>query len=316
MADSDKYLDKPGLGHLIGLIKGAIGGVQGAVDELEKKVDDAGGVSADGVTIKKSASGVLSAIMDVAGGVTSLARHNADIVVDDGSTTVKSGNALSVRDGGVKSAHLSDGCVTTGKIASKAVTSDKLADGSVETSAIADGAVTPEKISDLAELRGEMGLGYTLGALPVESGGTGKTSIADAVYPVGSIYMSVNPADPGTLFGGTWQRIQDRFLLASGSSYAAGATGGEASHALTVGEMPSHTHPFEFWGGSANTSATQQDGEYLALLTQLNAKLCTQNEYSPSYYISASRSVSSAGGGSAHNNMPPYLAVYAWERTA
>lgn len=302
VSEVEKLLGSTGLAELIGRIKAAIA---------------AAGAPPDGVTIDENDDGELEAVMDQEGGVTSYATHLADIVTADETTITKSEeNVMGLKPGGIKSENLSNGCVTTGKIASKAVTSDKLADGSVETSAIADGAVTPEKISDLAELRGEMGLGYTLGALPVESGGTGKTSIADAVYPVGSIYMSVNPADPGTLFGGTWQRIQDRFLLASGSSYAAGATGGEASHALTVGEMPSHTHPFEFWGGSANTSATQQDGNYLALLTQLNAKLCTQNEYSPSYYISASRSVSSAGGGSAHNNMPPYLAVYAWERTA
>lgn len=302
VSEVEKLLGSTGLAELIGRIKAAIA---------------AAGAPPDGVTIDENEDGELEAVMDQKGGVTSYATHLADIVTADETTITKSEeNVMGLKPSGIQSGFLADGSVTTDKIASSAVTSDKLADGSVETSAIADGAVTPEKISDLAELRGEMGLGYTLGALPVESGGTGKTSIADAVYPVGSIYMSVNPADPGTLFGGTWQRIQDRFLLASGSSYAAGATGGEASHALTVGEMPSHTHPFEFWGGSANTSATQQDGNYLALLTQLNAKLCTQNEYLPSYYISASRSVSSAGGGSAHNNMPPYLAVYAWERTA
>lgn len=48
-------------------------------------------------------------------------------------------------------------------------------------------------------------------------------------YPVGSIYMSVNSSNPGTLFGGTWQRIQDRFLLACGSTYANGATGGRSN---------------------------------------------------------------------------------------
>ena len=54
--------------------------------------------------------------------------------------------------------------------------------------------------------------------------------------------MSVNSVSPATLFGGTWSRISDRFLLAAGSSYSAGSTGGEASHALTTAEMPGHTH--------------------------------------------------------------------------
>ena len=66
--------------------------------------------------------------------------------------------------------------------------------------------------------------------------------IWQVVYPVGAIYMSVNSVSPATLFGGTWSRISDRFLLAAGSSYSAGSTGGEASHALTTAEMPGHTH--------------------------------------------------------------------------
>ena len=72
-----------------------------------------------------------------------------------------------------------------------------------------------------------------------QSGDSKKTTIADLVYPVGSIYMSVNSTSPATLFGGTWTQIQDTFLLAAGSTYAAGATGGEATHTLTENEMPS-----------------------------------------------------------------------------
>lgn len=70
------------------------------------------------------------------------------------------------------------------------------------------------------------------------------SSLLERVYPVGSIYMSVNSTDPGTLFGGTWQRLKDRFLLAAGDSYTAGATGGEASHTLTAAEsgVPAHAH--------------------------------------------------------------------------
>ena len=62
------------------------------------------------------------------------------------------------------------------------------------------------------------------------------------MYPVGSIYMSVNDTNPHDLFGGTWEQIKDRFLLAAGDTYAAGRTGGEAQHKLTVDEMPSHNH--------------------------------------------------------------------------
>lgn len=62
--------------------------------------------------------------------------------------------------------------------------------------------------------------------------------IINIVYPVGSIYMSVNSTSPASLFGGTWERIKDRFLLASGDTYSAGSTGGEAQHTLTNNMPP------------------------------------------------------------------------------
>ena len=57
-------------------------------------------------------------------------------------------------------------------------------------------------------------------------------------YPVGSIYMSVNNINPANFFGGKWEQIKDRFLLACGSTYSNGSTGGEAIHQLTVDELP------------------------------------------------------------------------------
>ena len=73
--------------------------------------------------------------------------------------------------------------------------------------------------------------------------GAPTRALLDLIYPVGSIYMSVNNTNPGTLFGGTWSQIQDRFILAAGSTYSGGATGGSASinlsHSHTVN---SHNH--------------------------------------------------------------------------
>ena len=58
--------------------------------------------------------------------------------------------------------------------------------------------------------------------------------ILDKIHPVGSIYISENSTSPATLFGGTWERVKDRFLLAAGDTYSAGSTGGSATHTLTV----------------------------------------------------------------------------------
>ena len=66
------------------------------------------------------------------------------------------------------------------------------------------------------------------------------------IYPVGSIYMSVNSTSPATLFGGTWAAIENTFLVAAGSSYTAGSTGGAATHTHSTPNhthtIPSHTH--------------------------------------------------------------------------
>ena len=76
---------------------------------------------------------------------------------------------------------------------------------------------------------------YTSGSL--------VSDLLNKVYPVGSIYMSVNNVSPAAFLGGTWQAIeQGRMLMAAGSSWQAGTTGGAAYHALTVQEMPAHDH--------------------------------------------------------------------------
>lgn len=124
--------------------------------------------------------------------------------------------------------------------------------------------------------------------------GYSAKELIGAVYPVGSLYMSVNGTDPGTLFGGTWERLKDRFLLAAGDTYAAGATGGEATHTLTVSEMPSHNHTYMIPGNETGTSWYDANG---------TAKGATQSS-------------GDSGGSAAHNNMPPYIAVYVWKRTA
>lgn len=120
--------------------------------------------------------------------------------------------------------------------------------------------------------------------------------IRDFFYPVGSIYMSVNNTDPSTLFGGTWEQLTDRFLLAAGTTYVAGDIGGEATHTLTTQEIPSHRHSVNPVG-QAGTGTSSYGG------VQLNAIFSDQ--YS-----------GYEGGGQAHNNMPPYLVVYMWKRTA
>ena len=130
------------------------------------------------------------------------------------------------------------------------------------------------------------------------------------IYPVGSIYMSVTSASPADLFGGTWERIKDKFLLAAGDTYAAGSTGGEYSHTLKMSEIPPHSHslvPLGTKGGTKGNYAV--DNKYGAMSGADLLDISGGNLF----YL---RATSIEGGGLAHNNMPPYLTVYIWKRVA
>ena len=70
-----------------------------------------------------------------------------------------------------------------------------------------------------------------------------KKQLFELVYPIGSIYLSAAAVNPVDLFGiGTWEKIEDAFLLASGAYAPLGSIGGNENHTLTIDEMPSHTH--------------------------------------------------------------------------
>ena len=133
-------------------------------------------------------------------------------------------------------------------------------------------------------------------------------SVIDMVYPVGAIYMSVNSTNPGNLFGGTWEQIKDRFMLACGNTYAAGSTGGEATHTLTIDELARHDHveAMQAGNGLRANCVMKGSGDRSGVPLQVD-------QYETKAIV---LSTNETGGSKAHNNMPPYLAVYMWKRTA
>ena len=245
--------------------------------------------------------------------------------------------------------------------------------------------------------------------------GNGNIDIIDAIYPVGSIYMSVTNTNPATLFGGTWAQIEDTFLLAAGTNHLAGTTGGEETHTLTTGEMPTHNHTFtgeahshglnshkhsvgahshglnehthiydksatstgaasgntgsttltidqipahnhtvKGWadvtdgsgdyrvagaigssasygtrdtgGGKGHTHSLNNHTHTITLTSTNSGKASGSTANSTAFDTGAATgntanatqggTIGNAGSGNAHNNMPPYLAVYVWKRTA
>ena len=140
--------------------------------------------------------------------------------------------------------------------------------------------------------------------------------LLNKIYPVGSLYFSAINISPDQFFGGTWERIEDRFLLAAGSNYGAGSTGGEATHTLTVDEMPAHTHEQEAHNhkylGQKGPRASGSSNYTLVDATNNSGNL----EVTSTLIGDTTATNKNTGGGQSHNNMPPYLAVYVWQRTA
>lgn len=161
--------------------------------------------------------------------------------------------------------------------------------------------------------------------------------VFDMVYPVGAIYMSTNDVDPSTLFGGTWERIQNRFLLAKGSNFETlGATGGATTVSLTQSQMPRHNHSTnshyhtvsetnEYYVTSTSSGASNKrvtvpaSGSNYADVqssSTFHHRTGTGSASPSTKYTGGTGSTESASNGASHENMPPYIVVNVWKRTA
>lgn len=164
----------------------------------------------------------------------------------------------------------------------------------------------------------------------------------DLLYPVGSIYMSTERNSdtvdvvgkagcPIAELGGTWERIQGKFLLAANDAYTdyqAGATGGHVTTTLTTDNLPAHTHGSKSLVGEA-WNFTGQDATYGPGVS--HSGIISAAGDSSYYYptsksnstkgkdgikVNATHEHSSVGKGTAFNTMPPFIAIYTWKRTA
>lgn len=185
----------------------------------------------------------------------------------------------------------------------KLITLDNLTRAVRQIEAELPDTITDEQIEEILETD----------TVPTLVGPSGVTvsQILNMVYPVGSYYISNNNTSPAQLFGGMWERVQGKFLLGasdngevgtslqSTANVAAGSTGGEATHTLSVAEMPSHKHSLAYRTGiiSTGTAGTW----YFDIGTA-----GTVREDSPS--------IGNTGDDQPHNNMPPFIAAYIWYR--
>lgn len=218
----------------------------------------------------------------------------------------------------------------------------------------------------------------------LEAALTSATNLLPRIYPIGAIYWSSRDTSPASLFGGTWTQIQNRFLIGAGGSYAVNATGGEATHTLTVAEMPSHNHGgktggpsnntsgapseaktgesanhthaipalsgtalsdgahthtyprgsggtattnttflYSFWGLHTGTATMSTNGKHTHTVTT-NAATSGNPDKGHTHSLQShthdlgnhTHTITGQGSSGAHNNMPPYVVYYCWERTA
>lgn len=123
-------------------------------------------------------------------------------------------------------------------------------------------------------------------------------------YPIGMIVAFDTDIDPNELYGGTWERIKGAFIWGIEDGETAGATGGEKTHELTVGEIPAHVHIENnlamIWNTASGNVGADPSRKEMAAAGALTPSVAT----------------SSVGGGQAHNNMPPYYGAYIWRKTA
>ena len=126
---------------------------------------------------------------------------------------------------------------------------------------------------------------------------------ADIAHPVGMYVWLAAETDPATLWGGTWERQPEGLTLVSaGDNYPLNSTGGEATHTLTIAEMPYHQHQMV----NGNNGGYDYSGWTKSTIVLSDATKGWAGNANTSY----------VGDSAAHNNMMPYKAAYCWLRTA
>jgi len=163
--------------------------------------------------------------------------------------------------------------------------------------------------------------------IPISAGGTDATTKPGAItalniYPVGSIYLSISPTNPGTLLGGTWQawgagRVPVGVDTSQPEFNTVQKIGGEKNHILTTAEIPAHNH---LAASTSQATTTPSTGGVFVMSGGNNANLTAGGGATASgpaiTSVTTTTTIQNTGGGGAHNNLPPYITCYMWLRTA
>lgn len=134
-------------------------------------------------------------------------------------------------------------------------------------------------------------------------------NLLNKIYPVGSLYMSAKATSPASLFGGTWEQIKDRFILAAGDTYAAGNTGGSASHNHSIGKMFAAAYVNGEYMEYSYSGNTQWNANYKNTIPNGTTDTPSNRSYTTGITVYGSPTQETG-------NLPPYLTAYIWRRIA
>lgn len=131
-------------------------------------------------------------------------------------------------------------------------------------------------------------------------------AVVERDHPVGSLYISENATSPAELYGGTWERIEGKFIMGASDTYPAGSTGGSATHRQTAKEVASHAHDI-----GTNVSGT------LMTVPQWRFYITSVSQVSdPNGYECYGMGTNTTGDGEPMNILNPYYSMYIWRRVA
>ena len=269
--------------------------------------------NADNATHATSADSATTATN--AGNVTTTinGKKITDIFEADGITVKNASSATSADSANTATKAETADSATTAETADTATKAEQDGEGNVISSTYVTNTQLSNSLSTKANTSGQYD-DLTAGAAIRDNEGNVISStyikasdLLDILYPVGSIYMNyANSTSPASTLGGSWTRIYNKFLVGAGSSYTIGSEGGEEFHQLTTAEIPNHTHNTNVrlqWVDSPVSNSLN----FTWASSPANLHVLGGNE---------GPWTSGVGGGQAHNNMPPYRAVWMWRRTA
>lgn len=135
-------------------------------------------------------------------------------------------------------------------------------------------------------------------------------AVVERDHPVGSLYISNDPTSPASLFGGTWEQIKDRFILAAGDTYAAGSTGGSANHNHSIGKMFAAAYIIGSYMDYVYSGNVVWTPNYKNTIPNgVTETISSGKTYRSGITVYGSPTKEA-------NNLPPYVAMYVWKRVA